>query len=280
MTYNRKKFFILFSLSTLLFLTSCTSDKEDKYEEKPVVDLYSKAVKELENSGFKSAAKGFEEVIRQHPYSNYATRAQLMAAYAHYRAQQYEDAVASVNAFVQLYPTNKDVPYAFYLKALCYYNQISSVERDQKITEAAETAFQELIHRFPYSVYAKDAKFKLDLTREHIAGGHMEVGRFYQSQSLPIAALGRFRTVVQRYDRSTHTPEALYRLVEIYLQLGILNEAQASAAVLAHNFPQNSWNKKAYALLEKTGQLPDNNDKIKLSKTWENTTGDSKLNNS
>ena len=269
MTHYKKNFFILLALSFSLVLTSCNSDKEDKYEEKPVTELYSKATKELEDSSFKAAAKNFEEVIRQHPYSNYATRAQIMAAYCHYRAQQYEDAVASVNAFVQLYPTHKDVPYAYYLKALCYYNQISSVERDQKMTQVAETTFQELIHRFPYSVYAKDAKFKLDLTREYIAGGHMEVGRFYQSQQLTLAALGRFRTVVQRYDRSTHTPEALYRLVELYLQLGILNEAQASAAVLGHNYPQSQWYQKAYGLLEKTGQLPDKNDKTKLAKTWE-----------
>lgn len=280
MTHYKKNIFVLFSLFSILFLTSCTNDKEDKYEEKPVTELYSKAIKELEDSSFKASAKNFEEVIRQHPYSNYATRAQIMAAYAHYRAQQYEDAVASVNAFVQLYPTHKDVPYALYLKALCYYNQISSVERDQKITQTAETAFQELVHRFPYSVYAKDAKFKLDLTREHIAGGHMDIGRFYESQYLPIAALGRFRTVVQKYDRSTHTPEALYRLVEIYLQLGILNEAQASAAVLGHNFPQSDWYKKAYNLLEKTGQLPDKNDKTKLAKTWENSARASEHNHS
>ncbi|MFN7662206.1 MAG: outer membrane protein assembly factor BamD [Alphaproteobacteria bacterium] len=279
MTHYKKIFFILFVFSALCLLTSCTSDKEDKYEEKPVTELYSKAVKELEDSNFKLAAKNFEEVIRQHPYSNYATRAQIMAAYAHYRAQQYEDAVASVNAFVQLYPTHKDVPYAYYLKALCYYNQISSVERDQRMTQTAESTFQELIHRFPYSVYAKDAKFKLDLTREFMAGGHMDVARFYQTQHLPISALRRLRTVVQKYDRSTHTPEALYRLVEVYLQLGILNEAQASAAVLGHNFPHSEWYKKAYNLLEKTGQLPDKNDKTKLTKTWENTTGVTKPNN-
>ncbi len=280
MIHYKKNFFVLFALSLSFFLASCKSDKEDKYEEKPVTELYSKAVEDLTDSSFKSAAKNFEEVIRQHPYSNYATRAQIMAAYAHYRAQQYEDAIASVNAFVQLYPTHKDVPYAYYLKALCYYNQISSVERDQKMTQVAENTFQELIHRFPYSVYAKDARFKLDLTREHIAGGHMEVGRFYQSQYLPISALSRFRTVVQRYDRSTHTPEALYRLVEIYLQLGILNEAQASAAVLGHNYPQSQWYKKAYTLLEKTGQLPDKNDKTKLAKTWEDTARASEPNNS
>lgn len=280
MTHCKKKYFILFTLFSLLSITSCTNEKEDKYEEKPVIDLYSKGVKELEDSNFKSAAKNFEEVIRQHPYSHYAARAQIMSAYCHYRAQEYEDAVASVNAFVLLYPTHKDVPYAYYLKSLCYYNQISSVERDQKITETAEASFLELIHRFPYSVYTKDAKFKLDLTREHIAGGHMEIGRFYQSQSLHVAALARFRRVVQKYDRSTHTPEALYRLVENYLHLGILNEAQASAAVLGHNFPMSPWYKKAYSLLEKTNQLPDKNDKTKLAKTWEKNARASEHNNS
>lgn len=281
MPHHKKKIFIFSSLFALLFLAGCQSDKDDKYEEKPVTELYTKAVKNLKDSSFKLAAKDFEEVIRQHPYSNYATRAQVMSAYAHYRGQSYEDAVASVNVFIQLYPAHKDVPYAYYLKGLCYYNQISSVERDQKITETAEHVFKELIQRFPYSTYAKDARLKLDLTREHIAGGHMEIGRFYQIQHLPIAAVNRFREVVQRYDRSTHTPEALYRLVEVYLDLGILKEAQASAVVLGHNFPQGKWYKKAYTLLEKNKQLPDENDKtIKLSKTWESATRAPKHNHS
>lgn len=259
---------IIFMCISLLLVSACTKDKDDVYEEKPVGELYDKGIKELKDKNYKLAAKHYEEVIRQHPYSNYATRAHIMAAYAHYRGQAYEDAISSTNAFIQLYPANKHAPYAYYLKGLCYYNQISSVERDQKLTEAAEQVFKELIARFPFSEYARDAKLKLDLTREFIAGSHMEIGRFYQKQSLPIAALGRFRTVVQNYDQSTHTPEALYRLVEVNLNLGILKEAQASTAVLGHNYPKNKWYKKAYKLLEQTNQLPDNNERIKLKKTW------------
>ena len=265
---GQKAFFPSIILCIALTLSGCKNEKDDKYEEKPVTDLYKKATTELKDKNFKIAAKNYEEVIRQHPYSNYAMQAHIMAAYAHYRAMAYEDAVASVDAFIQLYPNNKHVPYAYYLKALCYYNQISSIERDQRITESAEYALQELMRRFPYSPYAKDARLKLDLTREHIAGGNMEIGRFYQRQKLPIAALGRFQEVVKRYDRSTHTPEALYRLVELNLFLGIVKEAQASAAVLGHNYPKNKWYQKAYKLLEDTNQLPESNNKIKLSKTW------------
>ena len=271
-TYKKTTQFTLFAFSIFcisFILSGCQSDKDDKYEEKPVADLYKKATAEIKDKSFKRAAKSYEEVIRQHPYSNLAMRAHIMAAYAHYRAQQYEDAVASVDAFVQLYPSNKHVPYAYYLKALCYYNQISSVERDQRITESAEFALNELVRRFPYSPYAKDARLKLDLTREHIAGGYMNIGRFYQRQSLPISALGRFQQVVKHYDRTTHTPEALYRLVEINLNLGILKEAQAAAAVLGHNYPKNKWYQKAYKLLENKNQLPEKNQNIKLSKTWE-----------
>lgn len=265
---SHSPFSIVLLCATLLSLTSCKNDKEDVYEEKPVAELYDKGTKELKDKNYKAAAKNYEEVIRQHPYSNYATRAHIMAAYAHYRGGAYEEAISSTNSFIQLYPANKHAPYAYYLKGLCYYNQISSVERDQKLTEAAEQVFKELVARFPFSEYARDAKLKLDLTREHIAGSHMEIGRFYQKQNLPISALGRFRTVVQNYDQSTHTPEALYRLVEVNLNLGILKEAQASAAVLGYNYPKNKWYRKAYKLLEDHNQLPDTNERIQLKKTW------------
>ena len=266
---NRSYFLKLSYTALILGLCGCANDKDDKYEEKPVTELFEKATKELKDKNFKTAAKNYEEVIRQHPYSNYATRAHIMGAYAHYRGQAYEDAIASADAFIQLYPSNKQVPYAYYLKALCYYNQISSVERDQKITEAAEQSLKALVIRFPYSTYTKDAKLKLDLTQEFIAGSHMEIGRFYQKKHLPIAALGRFREVVQKYDRTTHTPEALYRLVELNLNLGILKEAQATTAVLGHNFPKTKWYNKAYHLLAAKNQLPDKNETLKLIKTWE-----------
>ncbi len=256
-------------LCGLFFLCGCRSDKDDKYEEKPVQTLYQSATKNLEEGSFKKAAKDFEEVLRQHPYSSYATRAQLMAAYAHYRAGDYTDAIASTEAFLQLHPANPGAPYAYYLRALCYYNQISSADRDQKMTEDALQSFQDLIQRFPLSKYAKDAKLKLDLTREHIAGGYMAVGRFYLSQNQAIAALNRFRSVVTQFETTSHTPEALYRMVEAYMQLGVLKEAQASAAVLGHNYPGSTWYKKAFALLENNSALPTGKEPLKLVKGWD-----------
>ena len=250
-------------------LSGCKTDKDEKYEEKPVQELYQKATENIKNSNFKQAAKDFEEVIRQHPYSAYATRAQLMSAYSYYRAQKYEDAIVSADAFVQLHPGNKDVPYAYYLKGLCFYNQISSVERDQKMTEHAFNTFQELVKRFPLSPYAKDAKLKLDLTSEFLAGGFMDIGRFYQMQYLPIAAVNRFKQVITKYETTSHVPEALYRLIETYLQLGIEKEAQAAAVVLGHNFPGSSWYKLGYELLASKDLLPKSKSEFKIRKVWE-----------
>ncbi len=249
-------------------LSGCKTDKDEKYDEKPVEELYKKATDNVKDGNFKKAGGDFEEVIRQHPYSAYATRAQLMAAYAYYRAQKYEDAIVSADAFVQLHPANKDVPYAYYLKGLCFYNQISSVERDQKMTEHAFDTFQELIKRFPLSPYSKDAKLKLDLTSEFLAGGCMEVGRFYQKEFLPISAVNRFMCVVTKYETTSQVPEALYRLIEAYLELGIEKEAQACLLVLGHNFPGTVWYKDGYELLSSKNLLPSSKSKIKLKKTW------------
>lgn len=253
-------------LALCLALAGCKNAQDDKYEEKPVKSLYDSATKNLADSKFKKAAKDYEEVLRQHPYSAYATRAQLMAAYAHYRGGDYEDAVVSADAFIQLHPAHKDVAYAYYLKALCFYNQIESSERDQRMTENALAAFDELTRRFPLSQYAKDAKLKMALTREHLAGSFMDVGRFYQAQKLYFAALGRFKQVVQHYETTSHTPEALYRLVEVYLQLGIIKEAQATTAVLGHNYPGSKWYQKSFNLLQRHNALPSQ--EVKLEQGW------------
>lgn len=253
-------------LSVCLLMAGCKNAKDDKYEEKPVKNLYDSATKNLENSKFKRAAKDYEEVLRQHPYSSYATRSQLMAAYAHYRAGDYPDAIVSCDAFIQLHPAHGDVAYAYYLKGLCFYVQIESADRDQEMTENALRSFEELIRRFPLSRYAKDAKLKLALTREHLSGGYMEIGRFYQIQKLPFAALLRFGDVVQNYDTTSHAPEALHRLVEIYLQLGIVQEAQATTAVLGHNYPGSKWYQKSFNLLQSNNALPSQ--EVKLTKGW------------
>ena len=186
---------------------------------------------------YEQAAKLFDEVERQHPYSVWARRAQLMSAFNYYLAQKYTDAISSAQRFLTIHPGNAEAPYAQYLIAMSYYQQIDDVTRDQAITQQASDAFGELIRRYPDSRYAADARLKLDLINDHLAGKEMEVGRFYQRSGQWLAATYRFRDVVDKYQTTSHTPEALERLVECYLALGIPEEAQKAAAVLGRNYP-------------------------------------------
>ncbi len=246
----RSHLFRFLSISSVVLLAACSSTSDEKYEDKPVEDLYNKALIELKEKHYVKAAELFDEVERQHPYSHWATLAQINAAYSHYMAQRYEKALAALETFLQLHPAHEDVPYALYLRGQCYYEQISAIERDQKITEIALESYQELIRRFPTSHYAKDAKFKIDLLRDMLAAKHMDVGRYYQSQKSYLAAMNRFREVVKDYQTTGHTPEALHRLVEVYLSLGLEKEALATASVLGHNFPDSEWYADSYRLLK------------------------------
>lgn len=245
--------------STLLF--ACAGDKAEKkaQEEKeaaePVAeDLYNTAAGLLDEKRYKPAAEAFEKVERETPYSPWAVRAQVMAAYAYYKNGKYDDAILSVNRFLELHPGNENAPYAYYLKALSYYDQIADIRRDQKITEQAQTALKELVARYPESEYSRDARLKLDLVHDHLGGKEMEIGRFYLDKGNTLAAINRFKKVVDEYQTTTHVPEALYRLVEAYITLGILEEAQKYAAVLGYNYPSNIWYDRAYKLLK--GNVP------------------------
>jgi len=231
-------------------LTACAGEATEDYVEEPVDILYNSAKTLLDQQKFSEAALRFDEVERQHPYSKWATKGQLMAAFSYYMANDYDDAVIALDRFIQLHPSNKDVPYAYYLKALCYYEQISTVDRDQKMTSDALETFNELITRFPQSEYARDAKIKLDLTYDHLAGKEMEIGRYYQIQGQYLAAINRFRIVIDRYQTTTHVPEALLRVTESYIAIGLVDEAQKSASVLGHNFPGSNWYADAYQLVE------------------------------
>lgn len=233
-------------------LGACSSKPtaDQTYQEEPVTQLYNAAVDQLEQGNFDAAAVKFDEVERQHPYSNWAVKAQVMAAYSLYMANKYDEAVVALDRFIQLHPSNKDTPYAFYLKGLCYYEQISDVGRDQLMTQLALKTLKELITRFPDSEYSRDAALKIELTYDHLAGKEMKIGRYYQSRKQWLAAINRFDTVVNKYQTTTHAPEALLRLVESYLSLGLREEAKRSAAVLGHNFPSSKWYLEAYALLE------------------------------
>ena len=241
-------------VGALLLLGACAStDEEDAYVERPATELYGEAERLLDEGDWEEAAKAFEEVERQHPYSQWATQAQLMAAFSYYQGSLYDDAIAALNAFMDLHPGSEDVPYALYLTGMSYYEQISDVGRDQAMTQEALRTFEELSRRYPNSEYAKDARLKVDLARDHLAGKEMEIGRYYQDRDRFVAAINRFDTVVDNYQTTTHVPEALLRLVECYLALGVADEAREAAGVLGYNFPDSVWYARAYDLLETNG---------------------------
>jgi len=224
---------------------------DTRYVARDVNTLYLAAKDRLDRGQYQMAAALFDEVERQHPYSPWARRAQLMSAFSYYMAQKYNESISSARRFLSIHPGNKDAPYAYYLIALCYYEQISDVTRDQKITEQALSALGEVQRRYPNTRYAADAGLKIDLVRDHLAGKEMEIGRFYQRRALWLAASLRFKEVVQKYETTTHAPEALYRMTESYLAMGIPEEAKRSAAVLGANYPGSKWYSRAYELMQK-----------------------------
>ena len=221
------------------------------YVARDVETLYAAAKDRLDAGQPKIAAALFDEVERQHPYSPWARRAQLMSAFSYYAAADYNKSVDAARRFLEIHPGNKDAPYAYYLIGLSYYEQISDVERDQKITLQAKTSLQEVERRFPGTEYASDARLKLDLVEDHLAGKEMEIGRYYERSGKWIAAQIKFQNVVENYQTTSHAPEALFRLVETNLSLGIPTEAKKYAAVLGANYPGNPWYEKAYKLMGK-----------------------------
>ncbi len=235
---------------------------------KPIAELYNAGLKSLKDGEYKTAAKKFGEVERQHPYSAWATRAILMQSYAQYQRNQYDDSINSAKRFITLHPGHRDAAYAYYLIAISYYEQIIDVGRDQTATDNALQALNEVSQRFPGSAYARDADAKAVLARDHLAGKEMEVGRYYLKRRAHLASINRFKTVVTKYQTTSHAPEALYRLTESYLALGVRSEAQTAAAVLGHNYPNSEWYKDAYTLLASDGLQPAENQSSWISQLW------------
>ncbi len=239
---------------SLLALVAC-GDGESPEDELTVKnespeELYNLGRDAFAQKKYKNAMPLFEEVERQHPYSEWAPRAEIMAAYSAFRAAQYDDAVQILDRFNRLHPTHKSSAYAYYLKALSYYIQITDVGRDQDMTDKARAALNDVIKRFPDSEYAQDAKLKIDLTYDHLAGKEMEIGRYYLKQKEYVAAINRFRKVVEDYQTTSHIPEALHRLVECYLRLGVVKEAKKYAAVLGYNYPGSDWYQYSYEMIK------------------------------
>ncbi len=235
-------------------LAGCARTAQTKgdvpYVARDVGTLYTTARARLDQNRYKEAAILFDEVERQHPYSIWARRAQLMSAFSYYLAKDYTQSIQSAQRFISVHPGNRDAPYAYYLIALGYYEQITDVTRDQKITLQALNALGELTRRYPNTRYASDARLKIDLVNDHLAGKEMEIGRFYETRGQWLAASMRFRTVVDKYQTTTHAPEALMRLTETYLSLGVPVEAQKAAAVLGRNYPGSDWYEHAYKLMQ------------------------------
>ena len=256
-------------LACALLLSACSTlgiggdrNEELAYIERPAELIYNQAFEQMDRRNWDQAKLLFEEVERQHPFSEWARRALLMSAYASYRSADYEDSIVTSRRFIDLHPGSDSAPYAYYLIALNYYDQIYDVGRDQETTVNAESALQQVVRRYPDSDYGRDARLKLELTHDHLAGKEMSVGRFYLKQNQPLAAIIRFKTVVRDYDTTSQVQEALHRLVEAYVTLGVVGEARKVGSVLGYNYPDSEWYAESYALLQDFGvDLDDEIDK-------------------
>ncbi|MBK6703946.1 MAG: outer membrane protein assembly factor BamD [Caulobacteraceae bacterium] len=229
-----------------------------QYVDEPATLLYNRAADALDRGRYPRAITMFEEVERQHPYSSWARRAMLMEAYTHYQAQAYDDSIEDAQRFISLHPGNSDAPYAYYLIAICHFERIMDVGRDQGTTERALAALNDVVRRYPDSPYARDSRLKLDMVYDQLAGKEMAIGRFYLERDQHLAAINRFRNVIENenFQRTTHVPEALHRLVESYLSVGMTEEAQRMASILGYNFPGSEWYQRTYALMTEEGVAP------------------------
>ncbi|MBU1345650.1 MAG: outer membrane protein assembly factor BamD [Alphaproteobacteria bacterium] len=229
------------------------------YEERPVELLYNTGYERLQRNRWSDAVDYFQEVERQHPYSEWSRRAILMQIYAYYQNGDYQESIAASDRFIQLFPGSPSAAYAFYMRATCHFEQIVDVGRDQAQAEQALTGLRDVARRYPGSSYATDATVKIDMVNDQLAGKEMNIGRYYQRANQPLAAIGRYKAVIdnEAFQRTSHTPEALYRLVEVYLTLGLKDEAMRNGSVLGYNYPGSPWYSEAYALLTEQGQRPD-----------------------
>jgi outer membrane protein assembly factor BamD len=253
----------------MLALAACSTSEPKTVPDAAPEALFNRGMNELTiNRNAGEAIKYFDEVDRQHPYSVWANKAQLMSAYALYASNKYENALTALDRFIQLHPGSRDAPYAYYLKALCYYERITDITRDQETTQQALNALQDVVRRFPDTEYARDSQIKIDLTRDHLAGKEMDIGRFYMKRNQYLAAINRFRRVVEVYQTTSQVPEALERLTEAYLAIGLTEEAQASAAVLGHNFPGSQWYVDAYDLLTGANLEPKESQTSWVGRVW------------
>ena len=252
----------------LAVLAGCSMFGQTKLKEEPIIPdaaLYQTALNEMDAQRYGTAVTALEKLARQHPYSNYSERAKVMEVFANYRIGRFDEAILAADRYLALYPSGKDVAYILWLKGTAYYAQIKDITRDQQLTRDAIDTYTLLVSNYPESEHAKDAHDKLALAFDNLAGKEMSVGRYYLGNGQYPAAIKRFQTVAERYQTSTHIEEALYRLTEANLLLGLTHEAQTAAAVLGHNYPSSSWYKQALDLLKRQGLSPQINESSTLA---------------
>lgn len=252
-------------------LTACGlfggDDDEVTLEEMEPAQIFALGEQQMADGNFRQAAETFNEIERLYPFSQLAKRAIVMSAFASYKAGEYSAARASARRYLDLYPADEDAPYAQHLIAMSHYDNIVDVGRDQSTTERALRSLREVVDRYPDTDFARDAQLKIDLTLDHLAGKEMQVGRYYLKREHYAAAINRFRTVVDRYPTTSQVPEALHRMVEANLALGLENEALASASVLGHNYPGSDWYARSYELLTGRDIIPDDDPGF-LERIW------------
>jgi outer membrane protein assembly factor BamD len=261
---------LLAPLGACSSLSSIFSKSDDEtYVEEPADKLYNEGLFLLnDKKDFKSAAKKFEEVDRQHPYSDWARKSLIMSAFAYYEGGDYDESITAAKRYVTLHPGSPDAAYAQFLIGSSYFDRIPDISRDQDRTEKAVGELEEVVRKFPNTEYAISAKKKIDIARDQLAGKEVDVGRWYMQKKDYTGAINRFKVVVTRYQTTRHVEEALMRLTEAYMTLGIVDEAQTSAAVLGHNFPDSPWYQDAYNLVKARGLEPAENKKSWISQAF------------
>ncbi|MGQ4273143.1 outer membrane protein assembly factor BamD [Terrihabitans sp. B22-R8] len=243
------------------------------YSDDPPDKLYNEGLFNLNQNKFEQASKKFNELDKQHPYTEYGRKAGLLETYAQYKQGNYDESAASAKRYVTLHPSSPDAPYAQFLLGMSYYNKIPDVTRDQTRTQQALEALEDVIRKYPDSEYAEPARQRIQVARDQLAGKEMEIGRFYLKERNYVGAVNRFKTVVTVHQTTRHVEEALARLAEAYMALGIVGEAQTAAAVLGHNFPQSQWYKDTYALMSSKGMRPREDKGSWISKAFKGVIG-------
>lgn len=253
---------VMSAFAGMVAVSGCASKEQDidlsNYVDtiEPADVLYNQGLANLEANRLKEAAAKFAAIDRQHPYSEYARKALVMAAFTNYRQGNYDEAITTARRYVSLYPTSDEAAYAYYIAGLAYYRQIPDITREQSTTRKAIQALNEVVERYPDSEYVEDSKAKIRFARDQLAGKEMQIGRYYQERKEYLAAIKRYRVVIEQYSNTRHVEEALARLTESYYALGLVNEAQTAAAVLGQNFPESQWYKDSYKLLQSGGLEP------------------------